>query len=247
MEEPTQEVEETTLTTPSQEQTESEEVTTEESEAASDEVVEETTEVKSEEEPVKKRSNRLERRFAKMSQKHREQEEEIRRLSALQQPTVESSPQIPLDQEITLDQYGQDVARQAKTIASAEIQQLRMEQALKERADNFERDVEAIERKYDVLNEDSPNHDSVLSSKVAGMYERLSKDNPNIRLKDIVEDIMEIADRQSASSNASVSASVAQAAAETSIKPDTTANKESKKSFEELSLREMEEQLGFNK
>lgn len=245
MEEPTQEVEETTLATPSQEQTESEEVTTEESATASDEVAVETEEVKSEEEPVKKRSNRLERRFAKMSQKHREQEEEIRRLSAMQQPIVDT-PQVPLDQEITLDQYGQDVARQAKAAASAEIQQIRYEQALKERADNFERDVDYIERKYDILNEDSPNHDSKISSKVASMYEKLSKNNPDVRLKDIVEDVMDIVERQSAHSSAETSASVAKAAAETSIKPDATSGKEPKKDFEELSLREMEEQLGFN-
>lgn len=244
MEEPTQEVEETTSATPSQEQTESEEVTTEESATASDEVAVETEEVKSEEEPVKKRSNRLERRFAKMSQKHREQQEEIRRLSAMQ-PIVDT-PQVPLDQEITIDQYGQDVARQAKAAASAEIQQLRMEQALKERADNFDRDLDYIERKYDVLNEDSPNHDSRISSKVASMYEKLSERNPDIRLKDIVEDVMDIVERQSAHSSAETSASVAKAAAETSIKPDATSGKEPKKDFEELSLREMEEQLGFN-
>lgn len=235
MEEPTQEVEETTSATPSQEQTESEEVTTEESATASDEVAVETEEVKSEEEPVKKRSNRLERRFAKMSQKHREQEEEIRRLSAMQQPIVDT-PQVPLDQEITLDQYGQDVARQAKAAASAEIQQIRYEQALKERADNFERDVDYIERKYDILNEDSPNHDSKISSKVASMYEKLSKNNPDVRLKDIVEDVMDIVERQSAHSSAETSASVAKAAAETSIKPDATSGKEPKKDLDRKSV-----------
>lgn len=243
MDKPEQEVEETTSTTPSQEQTESEEVTTEESAPASDEVVVETEEVTTEEEPAKKRSPRLERRFAKMSQKHREQEEEIRRLSAMQQPVVEQPPQVPLDQEITVDQYGQDVARQAKAVANAEIQQLRMEQALKDRADNFDRDLDYIERKYDVLNEESPNHDSKISSTIAGMYEKLSKDNPNVRLKDIVEDVMGIVERQSAQSSANTSASVAKAAAETAIQPDST-QKQANKEFKDLSIEEMEAQLG---
>ena len=79
------------------------------------------------------------------------------------------------------------------------------------------------------------------------MYEKLSENNPDVRLKDIVEDVMDIVERQSAHSSAETSASVAKYRDwETSIKPDATSGKEPKKDFEELSLREMEEQLGFS-
>jgi hypothetical protein len=57
---------------------------------------------------------------------------------------------------------------------------------------------------------------------------------------------MEVATRQSANATAKVSAKVAQTAAESTLKPDTSAQGSDSKDFSDLSLKEMEEQLGFN-
>jgi len=142
--------------------------------------------------------------------------------------------------------YNQEIARQAEMIADLKLQQFEQKQQVKAIAENFERDVDVVERKYPELNADSDKYDSALSNKIASMYEKLSVKNPDIRLKDIVDDVMDVASRQTNRANAEVSASVAKAAAETTLKPDTTSNDSGKKDFSDLSLDEMEQQLGFN-
>lgn len=241
-----QPVEETTETTPSLEQTEStEEVNTVDTEVASDAGVEGATESTNTEEESN-RSPRQEKRFAKMSNKIRELSEQ-----SVQQPTnyfgQETNPYQQPYQDVNqgLD-YNQELARQAEMIADIKLQEFEQKQQVKQIADNFERDVDVIERKYQELNADSDSYDSALSNKIASMYEKLSAKNPDIRLKDIVDDVMEVATRQSATASAKVSAKVAQTAAESTLKPDTSTKGSDSKDFSELSLKEMEEQLGFN-
>ena len=244
-EETIQPVEETTETTPSLEQTEStEEVNTVDTEVAGDAGVEGDTESTNAEEESK-RSPRQEKRFAQMSNKIRELSEQVQQpQNFYNQP--QQQPQVPYDTELTVEQYQQQLAQQAEMIADIKLQQFEQKQAAKERADNFERDVENIERKYPELNAEGDNYDPALSNKIASMYEKFSAKNPDIRLKDIVDDVMDVAKRQSARSDAGVKASVAKAAAETTLKPDTTSKDSGKKDFTEMSLDEMEQQLGFN-
>ena len=240
-------VEETTETTPSLEQTEStEEVNTVDTEVASDVEVEGATESTNTEEESK-RSPRQEKRFAQMSSKIRELSEQVQQpVNFYNQQAPVQPTEVPYDTELTVEQYQQQVARQAEMIADLKLQQFEQKQLAKERADNFERDVENIERRYPELNAEGENYDPTLSNKIASMYEKLSNKNPDIRLKDIVEDVMDVASRQSARSDANVKASVAKAAAETTLKPDTTSKDSGKKDFTEMSLDEMEQQLGFN-
>lgn len=245
-EETMQPVDETTETTPSQEQTDSTvEPQSEESEVVSDESAEGVSEATTTNEETGKRSPRQEKRFAKMSSKIRELSEQ----TAQQQPNYFGYDQ-PYQQPYQdvnqgLD-YNQEVARQAEMIADLKLQQFEQKQQVKAIADNFERDVENIERKYPELNADSDSYDSALSNKIASMYEKLSAKTPDIRLKDIVDDVMEVATRKSAEASAKVSAKVAQTAAESTLKPDTSAKGNDSKDFTDLSLKEMEEQLGFN-
>jgi len=241
-----QPVEETTETTPSLEQTEStEEVNTVDTEVSSDAGVEGATEsTKTEEES--KRSPRQEKRFAQMSSKIRELSEQQQKpadpmFTGYEQPYQQ--PYVDVNQGLD---YNQEIARQAEMIADLKLQQFEQKQQVKAIAENFERDVDVVERKYPELNADSDKYDSALSNKIASMYEKLSVKNPDIRLKDIVDDVMDVASRQTNRANAEVSASVAKAAAETTLKPDTTSNDSGKKDFSDLSLDEMEQQLGFN-
>ena len=241
-----QPVEETTETTPSLEQTEStEEVNTVDTEVSSDAGVEGATEsAKTEEES--KRSPRQEKRFAQMSSKIRELSEQQQKpadpmFTGYEQPYQQ--PYVDVNQGLD---YNQEIARQAEMIADLKLQQFEQKQQVKAIAENFERDVDVVERKYPELNADSDKYDSALSNKIASMYEKLSVKNPDIRLKDIVDDVMDVASRQTNRANAEVSASVAKAAAETTLKPDTTSNDSGKKDFSDLSLDEMEQQLGFN-
>jgi hypothetical protein len=245
-----QPVEETTETTPSLEQTESTaEVNTVDTEVASDAGVEGATESTNTEEEAK-RSPRQEKRFAKMSNKIRELSEQTAQQDTNYFGSDGNAYQNPYQQPYQdvnqgLD-YNQEVARQAEMIADLKLQQFEQKQQVKQIADNFERDVDVIERKYQELNADSDSYDSALSNKIASMYEKLSAKNPDIRLKDIVDDVMEVATRQSANATAKVSAKVAQTAAESTLKPDTSAQGSDSKDFSDLSLKEMEEQLGFN-
>jgi len=240
-------VEETTETTPSLEQTEStEEVNTVDTEVSNDAGVEGDTESTNHEEESK-RSPRQEKRFANMSNKIRELSEQVQQpTNFYNQPAPAQPTNFSYDTEITAEQYQQQVASQAEMIADIKLQQFEQKQAAKDRADNFERDVENIERKYPELNAEGNQYDPALSNKIASMYEKFSNKNPEIRLKDIVNDVMDVAKRQSNRSDANVKASVAQAAAETTLKPDTTTNDSEKKDFSNMSLDEMEQQLGFN-
>jgi hypothetical protein len=242
-----QPVDETTETAPSLEQTDSTvETQSEESEVVSDVTAEGESEATITKEEGK-RSPRQEKRFAQMSNKIRELSEQTQQPVNFynQQPQVPNTD-IPYDTELTVEQYQQQVARQAEMIADLKLQQFEQKQLAKERADNFERDVDNIERKYPELNADGNQYDPALSNKIASMYEKLSNKNPDIRLKDIVEDVMDVATRQSNRSDAKVKASVAQAAAETTLKPDTTSKDTDKKDFSSLSLDEMEQQLGYS-
>jgi hypothetical protein len=241
-----QPVEDTTETTPSLEQTESTaEVNTVDTEVASDAGVEGATESTNTEEEAK-RSPRQEKRFAKMSNKIRELSEQTAQQDTNYFGSDGNAYQNPYqDVNQGLD-YNQEVARQAEMIADLKLQQFEQKQQVKAIADNFERDVDVIERKYPELNADSDSYDSALSNKIASMYEKLSARTPDIRLKDIVDDVMEVATRQSANATAKVSAKVAQTAAESTLKPDTSAQGSDSKDFSDLSLKEMEEQLGFN-
>lgn len=240
-------VDETTETTPSQEQTDSTvEPQSEESEVVSDVPTEGESEATSTNEELGKRSQRQEKRFAQMSSKIRELSEQT-----AQQPTnyfgQEANPYQQPYQDVNQGyDYNQEVARQAEMIADLKLQQFEQKQQAKQIAENFERDVDLVERKYPELNADGDKYDSALSNKIASMYEKLSAKNPDIRLRDIVDDVMDVASRQTNRANAEVSASVAKAAAETTLKPDTTSNESGKKDFSELSLDEMEQQLGFN-
>jgi hypothetical protein len=248
MEETIQPVDETTETTPSQEQTDSTvEVKSEESEVVSDVPAEGESESTSTKEEGK-RSQRQEKRFAQMSSKIRELSEQ-----STQQPPNYFGTENNLNpnvypqtySEAPSYDYNQDVARQAEMIADLKLQQFEQKQQAKQIAENFERDVDLVERKYPELNAEGEKYDSALSNKIASMYEKLSTKNPDIRLRDIVDDVMEVASRQTNRASAEVSASVAKAAAETTLKPDTTSKDTGRKDFSELSLDEMEQQLGF--
>lgn len=238
MDESIQPVEDTTENAPVQEQTQTDEPTeVGEDEGRIDDQPEAETTNEGEVSDGDHSSKRLERRFAKMSDK-------IRQLSEQQQfnQPVEP-PGIPLNQEVTYDQYQAEVSRQAQALTEIKLQQFRQEQQVKERAETFDRDVDYIERKFPELNEDSNKYDPKLSEKIAGMYERLSAKNPQVRLRDIVRDVMDIADRKSARTSAKVTAAVAKQSAETAVQTQTT-TKPGKKDFAELSIKEMEQQLG---
>lgn len=236
-----QPVEQTTDATPSEDQTQVEEVDVatdvdEGSDAPESNPAEADAEL-----PDEKRSPRVERRFQKMSQKMRELADTQ---PSYQQPVNQFVPQVEPGSEITPEQYQKDVMSAAQTITQLEINKLRAEQAQKEYVENFDRDVAYTESKYSELNADSPNYDSKLSEKVANMYEKLSAKNPNIRLRDIVDDVMEVAERKSTRATAQTNSQIKRQADESALKTTTTA-KPAAKTAEEKSLAELEQELGY--
>lgn len=243
-EEAEQTVEETTEVSPTDEQTESEEQTNvEESEVGSDESTKEEATEADEQTDEKPASPRLEKRFQKMSNKIKELSSAQAPQQDYQQPQFDQYGNIPLQNNEYYPEV--DPVRQAEAIADIKMQQFRAEQQMKDRVETLDRDIDYIERKHPELDETSSKYDAKLAEKVTSMYEKIASKSPDIRLKDIVEDVMEVATRQSTRESAKTSARVAKQESETAVKSETDA-KPSQKTAEDMSLEELEQNIGFH-
>lgn len=86
--------------------------------------------------------------------------------------------------------YQQDVARQAQVIVEQTLHQREQQQLRKQSAERFQEDLNAVEKKYDELNEDSPEYNEKLALFVSDVYSFKNSQNPQVRLTDVVEEVM---------------------------------------------------------
>lgn len=189
-----------------------------------------------------KRPNRLERRFQKMSQKMRGYAQENAQLRQYAPP----ASQVPY--QYNQPEYQQeptaDVLQTASAIAQLEVEKFKGELSKEKRVDNFDTDVLFLEQRFPELNEESPQYDPKLSEKVANMYLKYSEKDPDVRLRDIAQDVMDVAARRATVASAKVTKKIAQQASEAAVLPNAS-DKPASKDFTEKSLEEMEKELGF--
>lgn len=88
--------------------------------------------------------------------------------------------------------YQQDVARQAQVIVEQTLNQREQQQMRAQAIERFQEDLTAVESKYEVLNEDSPEYDEKLAFLVSDLYKSRSEYDPKIRLTDVVEEVMAV-------------------------------------------------------
>lgn len=198
---------------------------------------------------------RSERRIRQLANENRQ----LRSQYSQQIPNYGQPPQTVTDlgDEITPEVYGQHVAQAAQSIVNPQLDALRGEFETKEALNNFDRDMEHIEKTYDELKEGGPWAD-ILEKQITDEFKQKAyrptgldpvtgkmqyRVDPSVRLADIaaqkVADAREIAEK----ANADIKNAVANQADNTALKP--SAGKRQEKSFTDLSISEMEKQLGY--
>lgn len=118
--------------------------------------------------------------------------------------------------EITPDEYKRDLISAADTVATMRLAQYQQAQ---NRVNNFERDVNSIEKNYPELNKDSDGFDKGLSKKITGLYQRASEKNPDLRLKDFVDDVMALREKGETEGRSQATRAIAQQEAQAATTP----------------------------
>lgn len=124
---------------------------------------------------------------------------------------------------------------------SAEINNYQTQQALA--LERIGREAEDAVERYSVLNRYSDDFDPELSETVSEAALAYARANPGKSLKAFVDKQMRVHNRAVTKEVTAEKANIAQQTAQTAIRPSTT--KPVEKKFEDMSLAEMEAQLGF--
>lgn len=167
---------------------------------------EEETEVVEEQEP--ELSKRGQDRFRKLSEERRAAIEENAKLKKdnenllsivqalqdqgyTQKQAQEIAPQIE-EGYINPQQSPQDIARQTEAIINKKLAEREYQNQVARSAEMFNEDLKKIEQEHPELNEDAPEYDDDLSNFVAELYQSRSAKNPNVRLTEVVEQVMKV-------------------------------------------------------
>lgn len=127
--------------------------------------------------------NRVNKRIRELTDKLKARTEEAETLrSKLTRPEEQEpeDPRFPWEpaREITLDEYERDVERKAREVTRREI--------------NLERDISEATTKYAELNPESESYNRDVDNFIERTYRERIKLNPNLRLKDVVSEVMAI-------------------------------------------------------
>lgn len=174
-------------------------------------------------------SKRAESRQHHLAQKLKEKDEEVLSLRSqldefqAPQPTEQESnagSALPwLDnqsREITPEEYKRDVVSAADQMAQLRVQQYAK---INNRVMTFERDVNEVEKKYPELNVDADNFDPELSRKVTKLYKEASENNPDLRLKSVVDAVMDLRQKGEEDGKSKVTKAIAKQEAEAAATP----------------------------
>lgn len=197
--------------------------------------------------------SRAERRIQQLSRKVREAEQRNQLPPAFNQPQV---PVLQPGQEIQPEEYQQHVVQAAQAISSLQVNSaIAQERAI----NNVERDTELLPTKYAELNESDPAYSPELEKAIAEEFQErafrvvgydqqgqpITQLDPSVRLADIAKRSVETVRAVVNKSSANMRNAVAKTADATGLKPQGAVK--SDKPFAELSIKEMEAQLGFAK
>jgi NTP pyrophosphatase (non-canonical NTP hydrolase) len=142
-------------------------------------------------------------------------------------------------EELTAEELNTRLSEREQRIF--QMQELRLQQ---ERALNrINQEAADVVRKYDALNPDSDNFNPELSDWVTDTVTDIVKANPNTSVKKIVSGLMRPYQKEVTKEVAAQTENIAKQASESAIRPSNA--KPVEKKFEDLTIEEMEAQLGF--
>lgn len=201
-----------------------------------------STEAESEElseDEVKQLSQKAQKRFQHFSKKNAELERELSFLRKSQPKPEPVKPQVnPLPWE---RDGGKDVERIAEEKARETVENtLRTERIL----NTIREDAVEVEAKYPELNPKSPEFDRVLLAKVSTWFKAQFKENNTLRLKDFVNDVLELRAQGIEKGRQEIGRTIAKQASEQALTPGgntSTATEEvSSKIAKATSMKELE-------
>lgn len=117
--------------------------------------------------------------------------------------------------EVTAEEYEAEVQAKAREAVKLELKNQQI-------VNNVTEDRKYLETTYAELNEESDDFDPVLAENVATWYKALFRTNPDIRLKDFVEEVMSLRTKGVEKGKSEVTATVMRQAAEQAISPSTS-------------------------
>jgi len=145
-------------------------------------------------------------------------------------------PQVMPGEEISLDQYKQDVMRTADSLVQIRIKQ-------QDAINRINNEANEVIKEYPQLDPDSKEFDQELSDSVTAAVEAQVRANPyKASPKQLVAKMMKPYKRAVTKQVGQVTENIAKQVSETATRPTGVASSEKK--FEELSIKEMEEKLG---
>lgn len=201
-----------------------------------------------------RKPNRAERRIRQLSEEVKQLREQPNQFA----PNFDQSPvEVQPGQEITDEQYQQHLAQAAQSVVTPQLESLRAELETKEAKRNFDADEKQILSQYDELKDGSPIKD-VIERQISEEFQQKAfrlvgidpisgqpqyRLDPSVRLADIaatkVADARAIAEKASADRQIAIETT----ADEAGLKPSGSATSDRK--FEDLSIEEMEQKLGY--
>jgi len=142
----------------------------------------------------------------------------------IQQPTANGLPwDQPQPTEVTMDDYKRDVVSTANAIAEARVNDV----AFKLRKENEIRtDYLKVAAKYKELDPESDSYKKGLSEKIAGLFKDQVMRNPNAKLYDFTNAIMELREEGKVAGQSDVTARLVQQKAEEALTPSAEGGNE---------------------
>jgi hypothetical protein len=217
-------------------------------EEVSEEKVEATAETQPKEtETVESPKKGAEARIRELSAEKNQAKAEVKSLSDKlaeltgsvepQVPQAPYNPQVEPGQELTQEQYKQDVLKTADSMVNLRLKQSEAITRINKESD------EAV-RSYPQLDPHSPDFDEELSNTVTEATEAIVKANPyTASVKKFVDKLMKPYQRSVTKEIGKETENIARQVSESALRP--TSIQKTEKKFEELSIEEMEKQLGI--
>lgn len=198
------------------------------------------------EQPEETRGTSAKERIQELAHEKNELRGEVRNLrdeltqfdnpyNGFQPPVAPFIPQVQPGQEITLEQYQQDVARAASSVVELRLQQERnMTRQQNELAQSMDT--------YKALNPDAKDFDQDLSNSVTEAVAAYMRANPTGSPKKFIDNMMKPYMKSVEKAVGNQTATVAKQVAQTALRP--TQVKSSEKSAKDMTLEELEQKLG---
>lgn len=142
--------------------------------------------------------------------------------------------------ELSPDDYKRDVLTTADSLVQTRLAQARR---LDAKENEIKSDLNTIQQKYEILNPDSSKYDEGLSSKMADLFQVQLRANPNVKLSDFVDTVMEVRQAGKKEGEDEVSAKLVEQKSEEALSPSEPEVESLQKPFESMSLDEKEKYL----